>query len=284
MTRDSLPVPSSAGSEEWTQDSLEPDGSTPSSASGTSGGATSSPTIGPESRSTRTFVKSQKAHDPEDCERWEETTAAPALDAAGHGPRTATLIFTQNQREEVRELDIASSLSGEGSHQTTYLASTFSAEDSPARTYPLPESEQDSPASEADSSLSSHESLGLFDPDGFSSRTFPVFSLHTAVGTSESSLERWPTSGTAWDGGLSTHVSSECRSADGGCSSSEPSLTTILEPPQSVAAKYSLSARAASGILRRAQKRGRELPPHLQAALEATAETSATPSADTTDE
>jgi len=84
-------------------------------------------------------------------------------------------------------------------------------------------------------------------------------------------LERWPTSGTAWHGGFSTHVSSECRSDEDGCSSSEPSLTEILESPQTVPAKYSLSARAARGILRRAEKRGRTLPGHLAVALEAVA-------------
>jgi hypothetical protein len=94
-----------------------------------------------------------------------------------------------------------------------------------------------------------------------------------AVGTSEQSLERWPTSGTAWPGGFSTHVTSECRSDEGGCSSSEPSLTEILEEPQNVPEKYSLSARAASGILRRAQKRGRQLPQHLADALQAVSTT-----------
>jgi hypothetical protein len=115
----------------------------------------------------------------------------------------------------------------------------------------------------------------LFDPDGFSSRTYPVSSLATAVGTSESCLPRWPTSGTAWPGGFSTAVSSECRSDGDGCSSSEPSLTEILEPPQNVPPKYSLSARAAAGILRRAAKRGRELPAHLQDALQAVSMTPA---------
>jgi site-specific DNA-cytosine methylase len=32
--------------------------------------------------------------------------------------------FAQNQRDEVRELDQASSLSGPGTHQTTYVAGT----------------------------------------------------------------------------------------------------------------------------------------------------------------
>jgi hypothetical protein len=274
--------------------------------------------------------------DPADGEAWEEATTAQTLDAGGKAARTATAVvaFTQNQREEVRDLgETAAMLSAEsGSHQETLLAtgfstsgygateeeetmptlmasaaelsnqvqgvtvapplteswgnnggtggfdgrdeaimalasSTSSAEGSPARTSPSPGSGPASPGSEADSSSSSHESLSLFDPDGFSSRTYPVSSLATAVGTSESCLPRWPSSGTAWPGGLSTHASSECRSVAGECSSSEPSLTEILEPPRSVPERYSLSARAARGILRRAQKRGRILPPHLLDAL-----------------
>ena len=130
---------------------------------------------------------------------------------------------------------------------------------------------QGSQATDPDCSSSSPASSTLFDPDMFSSRTYPVSSLRTAVGTSESCLERWPTSGTAWPGGLSTHVSSECRSDDAGCSSLERSLSEILEPPLSVPDKYSLSARAAAGILRRAEKRGRTLPGHLAAALESVA-------------
>jgi hypothetical protein len=153
---------------------------------------------------------------------------------------------------------------------------TFSAAVSPARTSPSPAAEQDSPGNAPASSTSSPESSTLFDPDGFSSRTYPGCSPRTAVGTSESSLERWPTSGTAWAGGFSTHVSSECRSAAGVCSSSEPALTEILQPPQDVPARYSLSARAARGILRRAEKRGRTLPSHLSQALEQVARTTTT--------
>ncbi len=51
----------------------------------------------------------------------------------------------------------------------------------------------------------------------------------------------------------------------------------ILEEPQSVPQKYSLSARAASGILRRAEKRGRTLPEPLAEALARAAGTTETP-------
>ena len=182
-------------------------------------------------------------------------------------PSTRTFALSENQRGELLLTDVAHQLtSGGGKPGQGYSAVAFL-----ARTSPSLADERDSQELAPDSSTSSPESLSLFDLDGYSSRTYPDCSPRTAVGTSESCLERWPTSGTAWAGGFSTAVSSECRSDEGGCSSSEPSLTEILEEPQNVPAKYSLSARAASGILRRAQKRGRTLPSHLSAALEAVA-------------
>jgi len=53
------------------------------------------------------------------------------------------------------------------------------------------------------------------------------------------------------------------------------SLAEILEP--SVASKYSLSPKACSGILRRAAKRGKKLPPMLLQALQAVAGASNAP-------
>lgn len=152
---------------------------------------------------------------------------------------------------------------------STQSISSAEASRDPARTYPSRDAERDSPEPGADSSMSSPGSLTLFDPSSYSSRTFRVSSLPTAVGTSESFLERWPTSGTAWPGAFSTAVSSECRSDGDGCSSSEPSLAEILEPD--VPARFSLSARAANGILRRAERRGRALPNSLREALETVA-------------
>lgn len=221
--------------------------STSSSVSGTPTGETCSEHAGPESPSTRTYALSPEA------ERSGEALT-PSPDAEGR-MRLRPPSFGLYEEE--------SPTLGTGRPP-----SICSVEDSPAKTSASPDGEPDSSTeNEAASSSSSPESLRLFDPAGYSSRTYPVSSLAKAVGTSESCLERWPTSGTAWLGGFSTHVSSECRSADGECSSSEPSLTEILEPPQSVLAKYSLSARAARGILRRAEKRGRTLPAHLEEAL-----------------
>jgi len=71
------------------------------------------------------------------------------------------------------------------------------------------------------------------------------------------------------DGGLWTLNASEC--PNDGAEYSACSLADVLEPdaPQ----KYWLSPRAAAGILRRAAKRGKALPPHLEAALTALAST-----------
>ncbi len=49
------------------------------------------------------------------------------------------------------------------------------------------------------------------------------------------------------------------------------SLGAILEPPERVPPRYWLSPRACRGILSRAERRGKKLPPLLQQALEATA-------------
>jgi len=237
---------SSAGSAGSTTASTTPDTGTSSSASPTPTGERCSPPAGPESPSTTT------------CETWAENKGG---DIFNTGPVVNAI------------------RAGRASRQTTQLI--FSAAGSPARTSASPDDAPGStPANDPASSSSSPASQTLFDPDGFSSRTYPVSSLHRAVGTSEQCLERWPTSGTAWAGGFSTHVSSECRSDDDGCSSSEPSLTAILEPPQSVPGRYSLSGRAARGILRRAEKRGRTLPSHLSAALAAVARTTTTGKAD----
>jgi hypothetical protein len=70
---------------------------------------------------------------------------------------------------------------------------------------------------------------------------------------------------------LWTADTSECPN-DGGVSSS---LADVLQ--DDVPSRYFLSPRAAAGILRRAEKRGRELPSHLLSALRAVAATDSTP-------
>jgi len=64
------------------------------------------------------------------------------------------------------------------------------------------------------------------------------------------------------------HVGSESPSDGAECSSS---LSSILQSPNDVPTRYYLSAKAAAGILRRANRRGKTLPEQLQRALEAIA-------------
>lgn len=64
-------------------------------------------------------------------------------------------------------------------------------------------------------------------------------------------------------GASSTLNIGECPNA-----AAESSLSQILQPVTDVPEKYYLSARACLGILRRAKKRGKELPEELKAALE----------------
>jgi hypothetical protein len=135
----------------------------------------------------------------------------------------------------------------------------------PAKTSPSPASEPASTDSAAPSSGSSCGSQMTFSlpGDGFSQRTSPVYSVRVADGISLPSSGRWPTSGfTTSPGELWTAGSSEFPSG-GGASSSLPDVLEVDVP-----ARYSLSPRAAAGILRRAQKRGRELPEALRTALE----------------
>ena len=97
---------------------------------------------------------------------------------------------------------------------------------------------------------------------GSSGKTSPVFCPQTAGGTSAPSSGRWRNSGMVAPGECWTLSSSECPS-DGVASS----LSDILETG-GVPQRYFLSAKACAGILRRAAKRGKTLPPLLRMALE----------------
>jgi hypothetical protein len=143
-----------------------------------------------------------------------------------------------------------------------------SAADSPAKTSPSPESGKDSPAEGQDSSSTSPElPTTLFGiTDGSSLRTYPDFFHQTTEEISESFSRRWPKSGfTTSLGECWTADTSECPNEGGEFSS----LPDVLEA--TVPERFYLSPKAAAGILRRAAKRGRELPPHLLKALQAVA-------------
>ncbi len=223
--------------EAWTAAYTEPDYEPPSSPSPTLGGDRCSPTGSPESLSTTT---------------------------------SETWVYTENEglpsTDICQTLQVAGANAGGGFGGRPLI---FSAVASPVRTSVSPDAAQDSkPENAAPSSSSSCGSqMSLFSPAaGSSLRTFPDFFPAKTDEISPSFSRRWPTSGfTTSPGECWTADTSECPSG-GGVSSS---LADVLEAD--VPAKYFLSPRAAAGILRRAEKRGRMLPAHLAAALEAVA-------------
>jgi len=150
------------------------------------------------------------------------------------------------------------------------LALISSAEGSPAKTLASLDDGLDSPETEADCSLNSPESLKPSSRGSSSSRTFQACFLPIKDLISLSSSIRWTNSGTVWRGAFSIASSSESPSVAAECS-----LSDILVPHAHP--KYSLSPRAAAGILRRAERRGRALPTHLEAALVALMNTPAQP-------
>ena len=83
------------------------------------------------------------------------------------------------------------------------------------------------------------------------------------------SLRRWSNAGIASPGGYLMLNTLEYHNAGVECS-----LSDVLEVQGEHLRKYSLSAKAASGILRRANRRGKTLPERLQVALESVAENS----------
>lgn len=144
-----------------------------------------------------------------------------------------------------------------------------SAEDSPVRTSPSQESGPDSPENAQDSSLRQPESLTLFSEteDGFLLRMFPDSFPQTMDEISPSYSRRWPTSGFTTSPGESwTADTSECHS-EGGAFSYLPDVLVADTPP-----RFYLSPKAAAGIIRRAKKRGKALPPRLASALRELAE------------
>ena len=87
------------------------------------------------------------------------------------------------------------------------------------------------------------------------------------VPTSGKSSPKWMKQGRVSQSGASwMRNTSESHNGVEECSSS---LSSILQPQHDVPTRYYLSAKACEGILRRAQRRGKNLPERLQDALEA---------------
>lgn len=191
-----------------------------------------------------TFVKSTRPHSPEEAETWREQTVAPTLN--GHDHR----------------------YQGEATPSVLLTASTAA---SPARTSAWPASGAVYPASAAVCGLSSNASCARCGLAGASSKTSLDSSPQTEEETLDSFSGRWLSAGMAWRGGLWTRNSSERPSVV-----VESCLSDVLEttPPP---VRYWLSARAAMGILRRAENRKKTLPTRLLEALQKLAGVSPTP-------
>lgn len=125
----------------------------------------------------------------------------------------------------------------------------------------------------------------LFGPDSWCGRTSSAHSAQTKETTSapsskkQSALQtrkrptfhylqresgRWLTAGWGMDGPSPTEFST-ASFGESPSDAVESRLSQILEDTPHP--KYSLSAKACAGILRRAERRGKKLPPELEAAL-----------------
>ena len=124
-------------------------------------------------------------------------------------------------------------------------------------------SEQDWQENGVDFFGKSAELLTKQDRKRLSSKTFLASFPPIMEETWPSSLKRWSSAGIAWHGGCLTLNTSEFPS-----DAKESSLSQVLEKEGDHLKKYSISAKAAQGILRRANRRDKTLPEKLQKALE----------------
>jgi hypothetical protein len=147
------------------------------------------------------------------------------------------------------------------SEKPTFRQLTLFAADSPVKTSALPDAARGWLERDLGSGLSSSAFLWSFYLDGSLSKTSPVYYPLMEDGTLPLSFAGWGTSGIASLGACWTLNIGESHSAAAACS-----LSDILEA--GVPLKYFLSAKAAAGILRRADKRGKTLPYPLIEALE----------------
>ena len=116
-------------------------------------------------------------------------------------------------------------------------------------------------------------SLDAISPVGWFGKTSPASCLPTKEGTLEPLSEGWKNAGIMRPGECLTLSMSEWTGIDGLSLNDAGvcSLSDILETGD-VPQRYYLSAKACRGILRRAEKRGKTLPPQLARALQAVAD------------
>ena len=176
------------------------------------------------------------------------------------------LVFQAVQDGAVSNLSPTLRVGSHDSAASHFGVLTSSAGDSPARTYQWPVNVRAFRESEAASGLSSIASCPSCGQPLRSLRMFPDFYPRMAAAISESSSTGWANSGLLSAGQYWTASTSESRSA-----AAASTLSQVLQ--EQVSSKYFLSAKAATGILRRAERRGKELPVSLRVALQALAAT-----------
>jgi hypothetical protein len=143
---------------------------------------------------------------------------------------------------------------------------TFWSEELPASLSALQDSEKGWQMTVETSRLSSLNLLAAYGPDGWCGRTSPASCRLIEGECLEPSSLGWQNSGMGSPTEFLTLNISEFHSAAVACSLSDVLETGVV--PQ----RYFLSATASRGILRRAEKRGKELPTQLRQALQAVAD------------
>ncbi len=139
--------------------------------------------------------------------------------------------------------------------------SMFSSEAPPANPSAWQDSERDWTIRVVGSSLPTLPLLAAIAPAGWSGRTSPVSCRQTEDGRLEACSEGWQNSGMGSPTAFLTLSTSAWPSDGSACS-----LSAILETGD-VPQRFYLSGRACRGILRRAEKRGKDLPTALRSAL-----------------
>ena len=151
--------------------------------------------------------------------------------------------------------------------------STFLWEEPPANPLASQDSEKDFQTRVATSCLPTVQLLNAIAPSGWYGRTSPVSCRLTEDGTLEPSSECWQNSGMGSPTGFLTlntceHADTLGPSRNGGGVSSLSDILEIGAMPR----RFYLTAKACRGILRRAAKRGKQLPPPLERALRTVAQ------------
>jgi hypothetical protein len=147
---------------------------------------------------------------------------------------------------------------------------TFLSEEPPVNPSQLQDSERDWQTRVATSCSPALRLLADIGPDGWFGRTSPASYHPTEERILPAYFEGWQNSGMGGATESLTLSTSEWPSDGVACSLSDTLETGTLPP------RFYLSALACRGILRRAEKRGKELPPALYRALQTVSQTECT--------